>query len=153
MTTLTTELRLLTYRPEPTIRWWAALLDATPQPLHPRITMLATPTLRMVIERSEIALDYTREACGVTVISVTPGDPPQTLDIVDRLASLDSHPHRATCHPGYIRLWYTDPNGADVTVDVTTPTDRGGTQKEEPLFPGELDPAAVIATLHKQEAP
>ncbi|MGV0594978.1 hypothetical protein [Mycolicibacterium porcinum] len=149
MTTLTPELRLLTYRPEPMIRWWKALLDAQPQTVNPRSTLLATPALRVVVERSDIALDHAREACGVAVVSVTSSCPTEILNIVDRLGSLDSHPHRATTHPGYTRLWYRDPNGADVTLDVALP-DGSPPRVDDPLFPEELDPAAVIAGLRSQ---
>lgn len=152
MTTLTPELRILTARPEPMTRWWAALLDAQPEALHPRATRLSVQSLRMVIERSEIALDHHREACGVIVISLAPGDAVHTLAAVERLAAIDCHPYRATCHPGYTRLWYRDPNGADVTIDAPR-CGPGDVDQEKPLFPDELGPTDVVEALRRGEIP
>jgi hypothetical protein len=137
------ELHLLTHRPEPMIAWWSALLGAPAQELNSRMTAIGGPTARVVIERSEIALDYHPEASGVTTIGVAPGAAAAVLEAVARLADLGSHPHRATDHGSHTCLWYLDPNGADVTVLAPACSPRNG--EPSGLFPDELDPEAVLA--------
>ncbi|MCV7354325.1 hypothetical protein [Mycolicibacterium fluoranthenivorans] len=155
MTALVTPtLHLLTYRPEPMVTWWAALLGVEqPDPPRARVTTLSALTLTVLIERSDIALDYHREACGVTWIAVGLHDATASLTVTHRLAVIGSHPHRATLHPGYTRLWYLDPNGADVALDIAidmagaTPAAATG---DDPLFPDEVDPADVLAQLRER---
>lgn len=144
-TPIIAELRLLTHRPEPMIAWWSALLGATAQTLNARTTCVASATVRVMVERSETALDYHPEASGVTVIGIAPGSAAALRDTVGRLVELDCRPYRATRDGDQILLWYRDPNGADVTVQ--TP-DRDGTRDGAGgLFPDEVDPAAVLRRL------
>ena len=87
------ELRLLTHRPEEMVEWWAALLGGAPQPLNSRMTTVTGRCLRVVIERSQIALDYHPEASGVTAINLTLGD------VAD-----------ARCHPEPVGAMGSEPN-------------------------------------------
>ena len=140
---------LLTYRPEQMLTWWAALLGVPDPPRgRGRTAVLCSPTINIVIERSDVAVDYHREACGVTTIAVTPAGPADAVTTIDRLARLGSSPHRATVHAGFIRLWYRDPNGADVAVDLRSVDPVDGPY--DPLFPDELDPQVVVAGLRMQ---
>jgi hypothetical protein len=126
------------------IAWWAALLGASVQTVNSRATAISSAAATVVIERSEIALDFHPEASGVTVIGVALGSPAAVTATVRRLAELGSHPHRATRELSQTCLWYRDPNGADVTVQV--PGGAAGTATAG-LFPDELDPHAVLAGL------
>ena len=62
------ELRLLTHRPAEMTEWWAALLGGAPQSMNARMTAIHGDSLRVVIERSPIALDYHAEASGVPTL-------------------------------------------------------------------------------------
>jgi hypothetical protein len=110
------ELRLLTHRPTRMVAWWAAFLGTPAVPVGERKTAITTGTLRIVIERSEIAADQHPQAGGVMTIGVTPGPSTALLDAVGRLAELGSRPHRATYRSDETHLWYRAPNGIDVTV-------------------------------------
>ena len=143
---------LLTYRPEQMLTWWAALLGVTEvPPSHERAVVVRSPTLNVVVERSELALDHHREACGVTTIAITPADVADTLAALDRLADIEAQPHRATRHPGFTRLWFRDPNGAEVAIDVQSDGADAMTSYD-PLFPLEVDPRAVVANLRRRGA-
>jgi hypothetical protein len=139
------ELRLLTHRPGPMIAWWTALLGAPAQTLNSRVSAIRSAAATVVIERSDIALDFHPEASGVTVIGVAPGSHAAVAAMVCRLAELGSHPHRATREVSQTCLWYRDPNGADVTVQV--PGSAASGTAAEGLFPDEVDPHAVLTGL------
>lgn len=135
------ELHLLTYRPAETVVWWAARLGRRKRAL----TAISADAVSVVIEHLDIALDYHPEASGVTVVGVSLGDANALRDTVNRLAAIDSHPHRATRHGGVTALWFRDPSGNTVTVPLsaTDPTEATGSD----LFPDQLDPGAVRQTL------
>lgn len=145
------ELRLLTHRPEEMAAWWAALLDATPQSQDVRTTAIAGVCLRVVIERSQIALDYHPEASGVTAINLALGDLQQVHRTVNRLAQLDSHCYRATRQAGVTALWFRDPNGTDVALYL--PTAVANRAAEVGTLSEELDPNTVLAYISRSDKP
>lgn len=140
-----TELRVLTSRPEEMARFWAALLDATAQPLNGRMTAIGSARGRVAIERSQIALDYHPEGCGVIAITLAADDGSAVLRAVTRLAAIGSDPYRATHERGVTALWFQDPNGADIALLL--PQYEAIDDAPSQLFPYELDPAAVIDIL------
>ena len=115
------ELRLLSYRPKEMVAWWAALLGGRPQSLNSRMTAITGLSLRVVIERSQIALAYHPEASGVTAVNLILGDVPVVQRMLNRLARLGSVPERATRERGAIALWVRDPNGIDVALYLPSP--------------------------------
>ena len=137
------ELRLLTHRPQEMVAWWAALLGGGPQSLNTRMTAIAGPSLRVVIERSQIALDYHPEASGVTAINLNFGDKQEVHRTLNRLAPLGSTPHRATRNRGVVALWLRDPNGTAVALCL--PASPGSLTAEADILPEELDVKAVLA--------
>ena len=143
------ELRLLTHFPSEMARWWAALLEATPASAGARATAITGACLRVVIERSQIAFDYHPEASGVTGINLVLPDIAEVRRTANRLAQIDSHPHRATRQGDGTMLWFRDPNGTDVCLTVPGAVSRG--QGPGPWAASdELDPKAVLdyATQH-----
>ena len=137
------ELRLLTHRPQEMVAWWAALLGGGPQSLNSRMTAVTGLSLRVVIERSQIALDYHPEASGVTAINLTLGDTHEVHQALNRLAGLGFTPRRATRNPDAIALWLCDPNGTDVALCLPAP--HAGPTEGADVLPAELDVMAVIA--------
>src|SRR4029077_7142159 len=93
------ELRLLTHRPAEITEWWAALLGGGPQSLNARMTAIHGDYLRVVIERSQSALDYHPEASGVTSINLALSDVQSARPALNRLSQMGSQPHRATGQP------------------------------------------------------
>lgn len=145
---LAVELRLLTHRPQEMVAWWAALLGGAPQSLNARMTAISGPSLRVVIERSQIALDYHPEASGVTAITLNFGDAQEMHRTLKRLAPLGFTPHRATRNRGVIALWLRDPNGTDVALCL--PASSASLSAESDILPEELDVKAVLAdTSHE----
>lgn len=139
------ELRLLTHQPEEMVAWWAALLGGAPQPLSSRMTTVTGRCLRVVIERSHIALAYHPEASGVTAINLTVGDV-ATLDLtLNRLARCGSGPERVTCKAGVTAFWLRDPNGTDVTVCL--PLSAARPYAETNSITDELDVSAALAHI------
>jgi hypothetical protein len=143
------ELRLLTHRPQEMVAWWAALLGAGPHPLNTRMTAITGLCLRVVIERSQIALDYHPEASGVTAINLNFGDTKEVHRTLNRLAPLGVTPHRATrTRGGVTTLWLRDPNGTD--VGLCLPASSADHNVEADTVPEELDVEAVLAdTSHE----
>ena len=139
------ELRLLTHRPQEMVAWWAALLGGGPQSLNSRMNAITGLLLRVVIERSQIALDYHPEASGVTAINPTLGDTQEAHRALNRLARLGFTPHRATRNPDEIALWLHDPNGTDVALYLSSPPARFNA--EEDVLPEEVDVNAVLAEI------
>jgi hypothetical protein len=137
------ELRLLTHRPQEMVAWWAALLGGGPQSLNSRMTAISGLLLRVVIERSQIALDYHPEASGVTAINLTLGDTQEAHQALNRLARLGFAPYRVTRSPDAIALWLHDPNGTDVALCLPAP--HAGRTANADIFPEELDVRAVLA--------
>ena len=137
------ELRLLTHRPQEMVAWWAALLGGGPQSLNARMTAITGPSLRVVIERSQIALDYHPEASGVTAINLDFDDKQEVDRTLNRLVPLGFTPHRATRDRGVIALWLRDPNGTDVTLCL--PASPGNLTADADISPEELDDKAVLA--------
>jgi hypothetical protein len=144
----TVELRLLTHHPEQMTAWWSALLGAAPQPLNARMTAIHGDYLHVVIERSPIALDYHPEASGVTAINLALKDVQTASPALNRLSRLGSHPHRATGQPGFTMLWFRDPNGTDVGLQLPAAICHHATAAG--VFPDEVDPKAVLAYLGSQ---
>ena len=102
-------------------KWWRggpALLGGGPQSLNSRMTAITGLSLRVVIECSQIALDYHPEASGVTAINMTLGDTQEAHRALNRSARLGFTPHPATHNPDAIALWLRDPNGTDVARPV-----------------------------------
>jgi hypothetical protein len=145
---LAVELRLLTHRPQEMVAWWAALLGGEPQSLNARMTAVTGPSLRVVIERSQIALDYHPEASGVTAITLNFGDAAELRRTLNRLAPLGVTPHRATRNRGVIALWVRDPNGTDVALCL--PASSAGLSAESDILPEELDVKAVLAYTSRE---
>ncbi len=151
------ELRLLTYRPEEMAAWWSALIGGAPRSLNARATAVTGAGLGVVIERSQIALDYHPEASGVIAIHVAPGDIEAVRQSVNRLAQISSHPYRASRESGATALWFHDPNGTDVALNL--PPDLPPAVGNPPVADGspeEIDPAEVltyISTTHDPEEP
>lgn len=143
------ELRLLTHCPAEMTDWWAALLGATPQPLNARMTAIHGDSLRVVIERSPIALDYHPEASGVTAINLALSDVQAAHSVLNRLSKLGSLPRRATGQPGVTALWFRDPNGTDVAVQL--PVAIGHHVTAAGVWPDEVDPKDVVAYIDSQE--
>jgi hypothetical protein len=143
------ELRLLTHRPTEMVEWWAALLGGTPQPLNARMTLIRGEGMRVVIERSPIALDYHPEACGVTAITLTLRDAQAARPALNRLSKLGSQPHRATGQPGVTALWFCDPNGTDVALQL--PVEIGHHTAATGVWPDEVDPKGVLAYINGPE--
>ncbi len=139
------ELRLLSYRPNEMTAWWAALLGGRPQSLNSRMTAITGLSLRVVIEHSQIALDYHPEASGVTSVNVILGDVPAVHAILNRLARLGSVPERATREPGAIALWLHDPNGTDVALSLPSPCARSTAEAD--VLAEELHVDAVLADI------
>jgi catechol-2,3-dioxygenase len=137
------ELRLLTHRPQEMVAWWAALLGVGPQSLNTRMTAITGPSLRVVIERSQIALDYHPEASGVTAINLNFDDRQEVDRTLNRLVPLGFTPCRATRNRGVIALWLRDPNGTDVTLCFTA--SPGSLTADADILPEELDVKAVLA--------
>ena len=138
------ELRLLTHQPEEMVAWWSALLGGAPRPLSSRMTAITGRCLQVVIERSQIALDYHPEASGVTAINLTFGDMHAVHRTLNRLARRGSQPQRATCEAGVTALWLRDPNGTDVTLRLSASAAR---QTAEADVPEELDVESVLADI------
>jgi hypothetical protein len=143
------ELRLLTHRPAEMTEWWAALLGGTAQPLNARMTAIHGGCLRVVIERSPIALDYHREASGVTAINLALRDVQAARPALTRLSKLGSQPHRATGEPGATALWFCDPNGTDVALHL--PVAIGHHATAAAVWPDEVDPKDVVAYINGPE--
>jgi hypothetical protein len=143
------ELRLLTHRPAEMTTWWAALLGAAPQSLNARMTAIHGDYLHVVIERSLIALDYHPEASGVTAIKLAL-DVHAALPVLNRLCTLGFQPHRATGQPGVTDLWFRDPNGTDVALQL--PVAIGHHATAAGVWPDEVDPKDVLAYLNSQPA-
>lgn len=143
------ELRLLTHRPEEMATWWAALVGSTPRSLNARMTAVTGAGLGVVIERSQIALDYHPEASGVTAISLTPGDLHVLGLMVNRLAQIGSRPYRATTQAGMTALWFRDPNGTDVALCLPTdpPTPAGRDRAAAGGLADEMNPDDVLAYI------
>jgi hypothetical protein len=139
------ELRLLTHRPQEMVAWWAALLGGGPQLLNSRMTAINGLLLRVVIERSQIALDYHPEASGVTAINLTLGDTQEVHRALNRLARFGFAPHRATRNPDAIALSLHDPNGTDVVLCLPAPP--AGPTTGADVLPEELDVKAVLANI------
>jgi hypothetical protein len=142
------ELRLLTHRPAEMTQWWAALLGGAPQSLNARMTAIHGDSLRVVIERSPIALDYHPEASGVTAINLALRDVQSARPALNRLSKLGSQPHRATGQPGVTALWFRDPNGTDVTLHL--PVAIGHQVTAAGVWPDEVDPQNVLAYISSQ---
>lgn len=142
------ELRLLTHRPAEMIQWWAAALGAAPQTLNARMTAIGGERLRVVIERSSIALDYHPEASGVTSIGLVFGDVQSARPVLKRLGALGCGPSRATGQPGATALWFRDPNGTDVALRV--PVAIGHQATAAGAWPDEVDPQDVLAYIDSQ---
>jgi len=139
------ELRLLTYRPKDMVAWWAALLGGRPQSLNSRMTAITSLSLRVVIERSQIAFAYHPEASGVTAVNLVLGDMPVVQRTLNRLAHLGSVPERATREPGAIALWLRDPNGTDVALYLPSPSARPTAEAD--ALPKELHVSPVLAQI------
>ena len=139
------ELRLLTHRPAEMTQWWAALLGGSPQVVNARMTAIQGDYLRVVIERSPIALDYHPEASGVTSINLALRDVSSARPALNRLAKLSSQPHRATGQPGVTALWFRDPNGTDVALHL--PVAIGHHASTAGVWPDEVDPKDVLAYI------
>ena len=86
------------------ISWWAALLGGRPQTLNLRMTAITGFSMRVVIERSQIALAYHPEASGVIGVNLVLADVQAVQPMLQRLARLTSLPRRATREPGAIAL-------------------------------------------------
>jgi hypothetical protein len=142
------ELRLLSYRPIEMVAWWAALLGGRPQALNSRMTAITGFSLRVVIERSQIALAYQPEASGVTAVNLVLADVPVVQPILERLERLGSVPRRATREPGAIALWVRDPNGTDVALYLPSPSAR--LTAEADVLPEEVDVNAVLAAIGRE---
>ena len=142
------ELRLLTHRPAEMTEWWAALLGGAPQSLNARMTAIQGDCLRVVIERSPIALDYHPEASGVISINLALSDVQSARPALNRLSKLGSQPHRATGQPGVAALWFRDPNGTDVALHLPVPIGHQATAAA--VWPDEVDPKEVLAYISGQ---
>lgn len=94
------ELRLLTHRPAEMTEWWAALLGGAPQSMNARMTAIHGDYLRVVIERSPIALDYHPEASGVTAINLALSDLQSARPALNRLSKLGLSPTGRPANPG-----------------------------------------------------
>ena len=140
------ELRLLTHRPVEMTQWWAALLGGTPQSLNARMTAIQRGCLRVVIERSPIALDYHPEASGVTAINLALRDVQAACPALNRLSQLGCQPHRATGQPGVTALWFRDPNGTDVALQL--PVAIGHHATAAGVWPDEVDPKDVLTYIN-----
>ena len=105
--------------------------------------------LRVVIERSPIALDYHPEASGVTAINLTLRDAQAARPALYRLSKLGSQPHRATGQPGVTALWFCDPNGTDVALQL--PVAIGHHATATGVWPDEVDPKDVLAYINSPE--
>lgn len=139
------ELRLRTHRPVEMTQWWAALLGGAPQSLNARMTAIHGDHLRVVIERSAIALDYHPEASGVTAINLALRNVQSVCPALNRLSKLGSQPHRATGHPGVTALWFRDPNGTDVALQLPVTIAHHATAAG--VWPDEVDPKDVLAYI------
>ncbi|OBF15456.1 hypothetical protein A5725_04495 [Mycobacterium kubicae] len=139
------ELRLLTHRAAEMTQWWAALLGAVPRTQNARMTAIHGDCLRVVIERSPIALDYHPEASGVTSINLVMSDLHSARPALNRLSQLGSVPHRATGQPGTTALWFRDPNGTDVSLHL--PVVVGHQATAAGVWPDEVDPKDVLAYI------
>jgi hypothetical protein len=139
------ELRLLSYRPKEMISWWAALLGGRPQTLNLRMTAITGFSMRVVIERSQIALAYHPEASGVIGVNLVLADVQAVQPMLQRLARLGSLPRRATREPGATALWVRDPNGTDVALYLPAPAAR--LTAEVDVLPKEVDVNAVLAAI------
>jgi hypothetical protein len=139
------ELRLLTHEPDDMAAWWAALLGGSPRARSARVTEITGLRLRVLIERSHIALDYHPEASGVTGIHLVFDDAPAARPTLTRLAALGAHPHRATADTDSVVLWLRDPNGTDVGLRLA-----GGVPGFD-IRGDEVDPQAVVATINRPE--
>ncbi len=141
------ELRLLSYRPEEMEAWWAALLGGRPQSLNSRMTAITGLSLRVVIERSQIALAYHPEASGVIAVNLALDDVRVVQRVLDRLSRLGAIPQRATREPGAIALWARDPNGTDVGLYLPSP--RAPFTAEADVLPEELPVNAVLDDISR----
>jgi hypothetical protein len=139
------ELRLLTHQPEEMVAWWAALLGGAPRPVGSRMTAVTGMGLQVMIERSQIALDYHPESSGVTAINLTFGDVQAVHRTLNRLARQGSEPQRVTFKAGVTALWLCDPNGTDVTICLPAPVGR--LTEETDVLSEELDVKAVLADI------
>lgn len=139
------ELRLLSYHPKEMVAWWAALLGGRPQALNSRMTAITDLSLRVVIERSQIAFAYHPEASGVTAVNLVLADVLVVQPMLERLARLGSVPQRATRGPGATALWVRDPNGTDVALYL--PSHSARLTAEADVLPEEVDVNAVLAAI------
>jgi hypothetical protein len=135
------EIGLMTYRPEAMKVWWAALLGATVEALDARTAVIETPSLRVVIEQSEIAMDASPEVAGVVSLTLSAPTAVAALDTTDRLAAVGCTHHRATDDRSGVRLWYRDPNGSDIAIRLPLDAAAGNRLGQE------IDPDEIIARL------
>lgn len=140
------EITLLTYEWEPMQLWWSALLGVEPRTVTLRTAVLETTDMRVVIERSEIAMNANPEVAGIISLTLSAPDSRSALAIHNRLAAIGSRHHRATEDAGGVRLWFRDPNGTDVALRLPFDVAPG-------YRPGrEIDPDQIVVRLRATAA-
>lgn len=140
------EITLLTYEWEPMQLWWSVLLGVEPRTLTLRTTVLETADMRVVIERSDIAMNANPEVAGVISLTLSAPDPRSALEIHNRLAAIGTRHHRATEDTSGVRLWYRDPNGTDVALRLPFDPAPGNRHGQE------IDPDQIVVRLQAAAA-
>ena len=139
------ELRLLTHRPKEMVAWWAALLGGGPQSLNARMTAITGPSLRVVIERSQIALDYHPEASGVTAINLDFDDKQEVDRTLNRLVPWALPPTGRPATEASLRSGCAIPMAP--TLPCTCPHRPAHLTADADMLPEELDVKAVLAAI------
>jgi catechol-2,3-dioxygenase len=135
------EIVLLTHEWDSMRAWWGTLLGAEPRTVGHRTAVIETAGLRIVIEHSDIAMNANPEVAGVISLTVSAPSAAAALDTHRRLAAIGSRQHRATEDDGGVRLWYRDPNGADVAIRLPIDADADNRRGQE------IDPDLVVTRL------
>jgi catechol-2,3-dioxygenase len=135
------EIVLLTHEWDSMRAWWGTLLGAEPRTVGHRTAVIETAGLRIVIEHSDIAMNANPEVAGVISLTVSAPSAAAALDTHRRLAAIGSRHHRATEDDGGVRLWYRDPNGADVAIRLPIDADASNRRGQE------IDPDLVVTRL------
>lgn len=135
------EIVLLTHEWDAMRRWWGALLGVEPSLVGSRTAAFEAAGLRVVIERSDIAMNANSEVAGVISLTVWTPSATDALDSHRRLVAIGCQHHRATDDAGGVRLWYHDPDGTDVAIRLPFDADVNNRPGQE------IDPDPVVARL------
>jgi len=135
------EIVLLTHEWESMRAWWGALFGVDPRTVGEGTAVVEAPSLRVVIEHSDIAMNANPEVAGVISLTVSPPSAIAAFDTYKRLDAIGCRHHRATNDISGVCLWYRDPNGTDVAIRLPIEADANNRRGQE------IDPDHVVTLL------